>query len=274
MDATFVKDRWSRFRPSTTPTLALPFSLRSLGLYRYAKAGRIEEIRPRSFVQLYWGLSGRTRFTTDAGDVVITTGEIFVYPANVWHRLHALDPGTAYWWFTVDGPLADQAVAAFDLRPPWPKQAGPPPGRLFERLANLIVDPGPTAERAAAALAWELLSIAAAGGHGTTGEDLVVERLRRLLIERSADPELSVSRLAVELGEDRSVLSRRFTRLVGVAPKPFLQSIRLGRAMSLLHTTEAPVSVIARDCGFADPGYFARAFRERTGLTPERFRRG
>ncbi len=274
MDATSVMDRWSRFRPSPKPTLALPFSLRSLGRYRYADAGRIEEIRPRGFVQLYWGLSGRTGFTTDDGEVAITAGEIFVYPANAWHRLHALAPGTAYWWFTVDGPLADESVAAFGLHPPWPKQAGPPPERLFERLANLIADPGQTAERAAAALAWELLSTAAAGGHGASGEDLVVERLRRQLIERSADPELSVSRLADEIGEDRSVLTRRFTRLVGVAPKPFLQSIRLGRAMSLLHTTEAPVSAIARDCGFADPGYFARAFRERTGLTPERFRRG
>ncbi len=267
-------ERWSRFRPSPKPSLALPFGLRSLGRYRYSEPGRIEEIRPRGFVQLYWGLSGRTGFATDDGEVILGAGDIFVYPDDAWHRLLALEAGTAYWWFTVDGPLANASVAAFGLRPPWPKQAGPPPERLFQRLATLIIDPGQTAERAAAALAWELLSNAAAGGLSANNEDLVVERLRRVLIERAGDPELSVSRLAGELGEDRSVLSRRFTRLVGVAPKPFLQSIRLSRAMSLLHTTEAPISAIAHDCGFADPGYFARAFRERTGLTPERFRRG
>ncbi len=271
---TSVTDRWSQFRTTAKPSLALPIGLRSLGRYQYTEAGSIEEIRPRGFVQLYWGLTGRTGFATDDGEVVIGPGDIFVYPSNAWHRLRALDRGTAYWWFTVDGTLADVTVEAFGLRPPWPKPAGPPPVRLFQRLAALIVDPSQTAERAAAALAWELLSNAAAGGQSATGEDLVVERLRRLLIERASDPELSVARLAGELQEDRSVLSRRFTRLVGVAPKPFLQSIRLGRAMSLLHTTEAPVAEIARDCGFADPGYFARAFRERTGLTPERFRKG
>lgn len=269
-----MSERWSRFRPQPNPSVTLPFGLRSLGCYRYPQACRIEDIRPRPFVQLYWGLSGRTCFVTDAGEVVMGAGDIFVYPSQSWHRLRALEDGTAYWWFTVDGPLADASVEAFGLRPPWPKPAGPPPERLFQRLANLVADPGQTAERAAAALAWELLSNAAAGGQSANGEDLLVERLRRLLIERAGDPELSVSRLADELGEDRSVLSRRFTRLLGVAPKPFLQSIRLGRAMSLLHATDAPVSAIARDCGFSDAGYFARAFRERTGLTPERFRRG
>lgn len=269
-----MTDRWSQFRSTPKPSLALPFCLRSLGRYAYEQAGRIEEIRPRPFVQLYWGMSGRTGFDTPDGEVVMAAGEIFVYPSQSWHRLRALDPGTAYWWFTVDGPLADASVEAFGLVPPWPKQAGPPPERLFDRLAKLIVDPGQTAERAAAALAWELFSLAAAGGQRATGEDVLVERLRRLLIERSSDPELSVSRLASEIGEDRSVLTRRFSRLVGVAPKPFLQSIRLGRAMSLLHTTDTPVAAIARECGFADPGYFARAFRERTGLTPERFRKG
>lgn len=274
MDQTSVIDRWCQFRPSPKPSLALPFGLRSLGRFHYPEAGRIEEIRPRGFVQLYWGLTGCTGFGTDDGEVVMNPGEIFVYTSTSWHRLRALDRGTAYWWFTVDGPLAEASVEAFGLRPPWPKPAGPPPERLFQRLAKLIVDPGQTAERTAAALAWELLSIAAAGGQNANGEDVVVERLRRLLIDRSGDADLSVSRLADEFGEDRSVLTRRFVRLVGVAPKPFLQSIRLGRAMSLLHTTDAPVSAIAHDCGFADPGYFARAFRERTGLTPERFRKG
>jgi len=267
-----VTDRWSLFRPSRMPTAALPFGLRSLGLYRYVATGKIEEIRPRPFVQIYWGLSGRVVFTTDEGDVTVGPGEIFVYPSQSWHRLSALEPDTAYWWFTVDGPLADASVAAFGLQAPWPKAAGPPPERMFQRLRTLIADPAQTSERAAAAVAWELLSAAASGGIPANGSDAVVERLRRRLIDDAGDPGLSISCLATEFGEDRSVLTRRFTRLVGVAPKPFLQSIRLGRAMALLHTTDDPIAAIAQACGFADAGYFARAFRERTGLTPERFR--
>ncbi len=269
-----MTDRWSLFRTAPKPTVELPFGLRSLGLYRYDLPGKIEEIRPRPFVQLYWGLAGSVAFATDTGEVILRPGEVFVYPANSWHRLRAMESDCAYWWFTVDGPLADAAVAAFGLKPPWPKFAGPPPERIFQRLRTLIADPAQTSERAAAALAWELLSTAAAGGAVPDGSDGVVERLRRRLIDDARDSGLSVSRLAEELGVDRSVLTRRFTRVVGVAPKPFLQAIRIGRAMSLLHTTDDPVGSIALACGFADAGYFARAFRERTGLTPERFRNG
>jgi AraC-like DNA-binding protein len=274
MDETFVTERWGLFRASGKPTVPLPFGLRSLGRYQFPDAMVIEEQRPRPFAQLYWCASGRIGFGVENGEIEIGPGDVFAYPTQSWQRLRSLTPRTRYWWITIDGPLADACLEQFGLAPPWPKAAGPPPQRLFERLGSVITDPSQASERAAAALGWELLSAAASAGAHQTGQDETVERLRRLLIERAGNPDLSVSRLAGELGEDRSVLTRRFTRIIGVAPKPFLQSLRLGRAMSLLHATTAPVATIALDCGFADPGYFARAFRERTGLTPERFRRG
>lgn len=274
MDETFVTKRWGLFRASPKPTIALPFGLRSFGCHHFADAGPIEDLKPRGFVQVYWCASGRVGFADGASEWLIGPGEVFAYTTQHGHKLRAAEPRTCYWWFTIDGPLADACLARFGLQPPWPKFAGPVPERLFQRLGAVISDQSQASERTAASMGWELLSAAAAGGAGEEESDEAVGRLRRLLVDRSGDPDLSVSRLATELGEDRSVLTRRFTRVVGVAPKPFLQSLRLGRAMSLLHATDAPVSTIARECGFADPGYFARAFRERTGMTPERFRKG
>jgi AraC-like DNA-binding protein len=274
MDETFVTERWGLFRASAKPTVPLPFGLRSMGRYQFAEVGMIEDLKPRGFAQIYWCAQGRVGFGDGQTEIAVSPGEVFAYTSQHGQRLRALSPQTRYWWFTIDGPLADSSLAHFGLTAPWPKSAGPVPERLFQRLGAVITDPSQGSERAAAALGWELLSAAASGGTHEVDQDESVGRLRRLLIERSSDPDLSVSRLAAELDEDRSVLTRRFTRIIGVAPKPFLQSLRLGRAMSLLHATSAPVSAIARDCGFADPGYFARAFRERTGLTPERFRKG
>jgi len=274
MDETFVTERWGLFRASARPTIPLPFGLRSMGRYQFAEVGMIEDLKPRGFAQVYWCATGRVGFGDGDGEIAVNPGEVFAYTSQDRQRLRALAPHTRYWWFTIDGPLADACLQQFGLQPPWPKSAGPVPERLFQRLGAVITDPSQASERAAAALGWELLSAAASGGSHEDDQDESVGRLRRQLIERSSDPDLSVSRLAGELGEDRSVLTRRFTRIIGVAPKPFLQSLRLGRAMSLLHATPAPVAAIARDCGFADPGYFARAFRERTGMTPERFRKG
>lgn len=275
MDESFVTARWGLFRPSSKPTVPLPFGLRSCGRFQFAEPTTIDHIRPRPIVQVYWCAEGRLRFLDhDETEIAVGPGEVFAYRPLVWQRISATAPRTRYWWFTLDGPLAEACLEQFGLRAPWPKPAGPPPERLFQRLASVLGEPSQAAERASAALGWELLSAAASGGIQPVADDATVERLRRILIERAADPGLSVSRLAEELGEDRSVLTRRFTRVIGVAPKPFLQSLRLGRAMALLHATDDPVSAIARDCGFADPGYFARAFRERTGMTPERFRKG
>lgn len=234
----------------------------------------IDNLPPRRFSQLYWIAAGRVGFGSETGETVCGPGEIHLYAYEVPHRVRTIEPDSDYWWITIDGPLGAACIDAFGLRPPWPKRAGSAPARLFERLHGLLRDPSPASERAAAVIGWELLSAAASPGNDAAPADDAVERLRRLLIDRAGDPGLSVARLATELGRDRSVLTRRFTSVIGVAPKPFLQSIRLGRAMSLLHATDAPVATIARECGFADPGYFARAFRSHTGLTPERFRRG
>lgn len=265
---------WGVFRPAPAPTAALPFGIRSTGRHSLAEPKVVDDRPGRPFTQLYWIRSGRVGFRIDDAETVCTSGEIYIYAENIPHRVRTLDPESDYFWMTIDGALGGACIAAFGLTPPWPRQAGPVPERLFDRLSGLLPDPAQATERIASALGWEILSAAASAGAGLGQDDDAVDRLRRQLVERAGDPGLSVAVLAAELGIDRSVLTRRFTRATGMAPKPFLQSIRLSRAMSLLHATPAPISAIARECGFADPGYFARAFRAHTGTSPERFRKG
>lgn len=269
-----MTDNWGIFRPAATPMTALPFSVRSVGRTQVDSTRVINDLLPRPFTQLYWIAAGQVGFQVDNREFVCGPGDIFVYAYEVPHRIRSLAAPCTFFWLTVDGPLGGACIEAFGLRPPWPRQAGPVPERLFQRLAGLIADPSAASERIAATLGWEILSAAATPGGEAAPADDAVERLRRNLVERAGDPGLSVSALAGELGLDRSVLTRRFTRATGMAPKPFLQSIRLSRAMSLLHATDAPVAAIAHECGFTDAGYFSRAFRLHTGLSPERFRKG
>lgn len=277
MSRTFVigdgmVEPWSSFRPAPRPTQVLPLGARSAGCFAFAAPRVVDDLPARGFVQLYWCAAGAVRFLLDDGEVRLAPGEVFAYRPDQPHRVATVADATAYWWFTCDGPLAQAVVEAFGLVPPWPRRAGPPPEALLRRLGAVIADPLPAAERSGAALAWELLSAAASGGQAAPVADGAVERLRRSLIDRAADPALSVARLAGSMGVERSVLTRRFTRALGVAPKPYLQSLRLGRAMALLHATAEPVAAVAHACGFADPAYFARAFRAHTGLSPEAFR--
>ena len=47
---------------------------------------------------------------------------------------------------------------------------------------------------------------------------------------------------------------------------------RMRRAASLLVSGASNVKEVARDCGFDDPNYLAKAFRSRFGASPTQFR--
>jgi len=68
-------------------------------------------------------------------------------------------------------------------------------------------------------------------------------------------------------------LNRLFVEHLGIPAGAFLRRMRLDRARHLLHERGATVKSVARDCGFADPAYFVRAFRREVGLTPAAYAR-
>lgn len=69
---------------------------------------------------------------------------------------------------------------------------------------------------------------------------------------------------------------RRFTQLVRKLTDrswaDIVRDLRLDHAERLLRTTVHPVTAVAFECGFEELSTFHRAFRRRTGTTPERWR--
>lgn len=69
-------------------------------------------------------------------------------------------------------------------------------------------------------------------------------------------------------------LLRSFRQLFGQTPHQYVTERRLERARELLIRTERPVTDICLDVGFESLGSFSWLFRRRTGISPERYRRG
>ena len=68
---------------------------------------------------------------------------------------------------------------------------------------------------------------------------------------------------------------RVFAALVGETLGDYIRRVRLERAAGSLSGNPAvPVTEIALDCGFASPAAFARAFRERFGMSASKWRDG
>ena len=89
-----------------------------------------------------------------------------------------------------------------------------------------------------------------------------------------ADPTLSIEQLARRAFVSPANFRRRFAARYGMAPKPYLNQLRIQHAKHLLETGYYSVAEIATHCGFSDAGYFCTAFRRHTGTGVAAYRKG
>jgi AraC-like DNA-binding protein len=92
------------------------------------------------------------------------------------------------------------------------------------------------------------------------------------LHERPSHPWTLVE-LAHACAASRTVLSERFSRLVGVPPMSYLKRWRLQLAAEQLCRGAAKVATIATQVGYESEAAFSRAFKQETGLSPASWRR-
>jgi transcriptional regulator GlxA family with amidase domain len=84
---------------------------------------------------------------------------------------------------------------------------------------------------------------------------------------------LSPVELCAKLGWGRSQLQEAFRVQMGMAPSEYYTSLRVLEACERLERTDASVTRIGGDLGFASTPYFSTAFKRVTGLSPQEFRR-
>ncbi len=101
--------------------------------------------------------------------------------------------------------------------------------------------------------------------------DPAVGRALRLL-HRDCAHDWTVAELAREAGMSRTILSERFTALLGMPPMTYLTSWRMQRAASLLSAGTATLAQITDAIGYESEASFSRAFKRMTGLSPMHWR--
>jgi LacI family transcriptional regulator len=71
----------------------------------------------------------------------------------------------------------------------------------------------------------------------------------------------------------RSVLERRFSKILGISPKGEILRIRLDRVCRLLAESDLSLAEVAGKAGFTHPEYMSRLFKGKMGITPGEFRK-
>lgn len=96
--------------------------------------------------------------------------------------------------------------------------------------------------------------------------------IARRYLENNYFRNISVSRLAAELGVTRSYFTEIFTEKTGCSPYSYLTGLRIEKARALLENSDLRVSEIAYSVGFAGIERFSDMFKKYTGMSPVAYR--
>jgi AraC-like DNA-binding protein len=156
-------------------------------------------------------------------------------------------------------------------------------GLLLANYMTTLFSIAPTLAPAEASLAARsLIDLVALAFNGATlksgelpklAEQAQLLRAQNFIKERLPMPQLGPSLVAEGLGMSRAQLYRLFAPVGGVAE--YIREQRLRRCLADLlsaHRAHRQVADIAYGWGFADPTYFAKAFKQRFNRTPSEAR--
>jgi AraC-like DNA-binding protein len=102
--------------------------------------------------------------------------------------------------------------------------------------------------------------------------DPMIRRVMQFVEENISNSDAGVGEMAQAAAVSRSGLQRKLKQAMGITPLDLMREARVKRACQLLTQTDKNISDIAYACGFTDPKYFSRSFRQSTGLSPTEYR--
>ncbi len=105
-------------------------------------------------------------------------------------------------------------------------------------------------------------------------ENEFVKKVREIVEANFNNYEFSVEQLCRQVFMSHSQLHRKLEALTNCSPNKFIKLVRLQKAKALLADTTLPIGNVALECGYIDPGYFTRVFKQEYGITPQEWRAG
>ena len=92
-------------------------------------------------------------------------------------------------------------------------------------------------------------------------------------VAKNFQHEITLEKMAYELGVSKYVLSRMFAKTFHCNFKKYVNGIRLNYASIILENSQDSITNICLDCGFESQRTFNRVFKERYKMTPREYRK-
>ena len=223
---------------------------------------------------VYITRGGGSFWSEETGDLAIREGSVLVLFNGVSHRYRPHDEtGWKEYWIGFSGATIEPIMhGVFSASKPV-INVGPSPEilRLFQDCCDLAEQETHAYRRIIAGKILEAIARIQSKPHNNhrlqhRHEEAIREACCRL--NEAIESGFSSEDLAREVGMSHTSFRRHFKLSTGMSPTQYLLELRLRKAQSLIANTSLSVQTIAAECGFENPLYFSRFFKQRTGLSP------
>ena len=103
-------------------------------------------------------------------------------------------------------------------------------------------------------------------------DDPMMQRVMQFIEQNLSNSDAGVGDMAAAAATSRSGLQRKLKQTMGITPQDLLREARIKHACQLLAETDKTIAEVAYACGFSDPKYFSRCFKQSIGQSPSEFK--
>ncbi|THF74045.1 helix-turn-helix domain-containing protein [Cohnella fermenti] len=225
--------------------------------------------------ELIIGVAGVVFLEADGLLYEVREGDIlFLLPGEHQRGYRLSSPGVSFYWFhfALPDPSAGEVSGRI------PRHAScPHPNRVHILARQLLhaANGGYSIAQAGDYFLTCLLIELAEQLHNSEGLGALSPELATLLEWtrlHALDRDISVEKIAAQMGYNKDYLSRMFKRRFGSGLLGYIHTIKLEEAKELLASTRLQVKEVAARVGIDDDKQFAKWFKRLSGTTPTEYR--
>lgn len=241
----------------------------------------IEKGRVLDEYQLLYNPEGEGIFqSTHCPETLIKAGDMFLLFPGEWHSYHP-NPRTGWksHWIGFRGKNMDDRVTAGFLTPEKPiYHVGYSfvLESLYQRALDEATKENAYSQQLMAGIVNHLIGMMYSLERNIelNKNHLHVDMINRarLRIRESLESDLTIQKIAEDLGVSYSNFRKLFKEYTGLSPATYQQDLRLLRAKELLSTTDLTIKEIAYRLNFESPDYFSAKFKAKMGCKPSEAR--
>lgn len=104
-----------------------------------------------------------------------------------------------------------------------------------------------------------------------TNQTNCIDLIKKYIDEHFTDTDFSLDKMSHELSYHQKYISHVFKKNIGITISQYISTIRIQNACTMIEQGYTSINDIAGKCGFSDPQYFSKVFRDKMGISPTHY---